>query len=65
MVSVDGERCVGCGICEQVCPADVFKVIDGKASVGKAEDCLHCGNCEVSCPAGCIIAGSRIGAQNG
>lgn len=54
MVSVDSDKCVGCGVCEQVCPVGVFKVIDGKASVSNGDDCIKCGNCEGSCPAGAI-----------
>ncbi len=57
MVSVDRNMCTGCGVCERVCPADVFTVSGGKASVGRGENCIRCGNCEVCCPAGCILLG--------
>ena len=53
MVSVDSEKCTGCGVCVSVCPVDVFKVINGKASVND-EDCIVCKNCETSCPTGAI-----------
>jgi ferredoxin len=36
-VSVDESVCVGCGLCEQLCP-EVFKVEDGTAKV-KAQSC--------------------------
>lgn len=57
MVFVDRNRCTGCEVCERVCPAMVFCVAGGKASVASEENCLQCGNCEVCCPAGCIILG--------
>ena len=55
MVSVDRNMCTGCEVCERVCPARVFSVAGGKASVCRGEDCLRCGNCEAFCPAGCIM----------
>jgi len=59
MVLVDIERCMGCGVCETVCPAGVFKLVNGKCSVTSA-DCIGCRNCESSCPAGCITAGEAV-----
>lgn len=35
MVSVDKEKCIGCGSCEATCP-DGFEVVDGKAHVKNA-----------------------------
>jgi len=43
VIEIDVEKCVGCGVCEQVCPVDAIKVIDGKAQiVGDCVDCLSC-----------------------
>jgi NAD-dependent dihydropyrimidine dehydrogenase PreA subunit len=53
VVSVDSDKCVGCGVCKQVCPVGVFSIIDAKASVSKGDDCIKCGNCE-TCPTGAI-----------
>ena len=32
MVSVDKEKCIGCGSCSAVC-GEVFEMVDGKAKV--------------------------------
>jgi len=37
MVSVDKEKCIGCGSCEAVCP-EVFEMKDMKASVKKGRE---------------------------
>ena len=43
-VKVDASKCVGCGLCEQMCP-DVFKVDDsGIAKVLKQA----CGSCDLN-----------------
>lgn len=34
MVSVDKEKCIGCGACESTCPK-IFELKDGKAIVKK------------------------------
>jgi len=49
-VSVDESVCVGCGLCEQLCP-EVFKVEDGIAKV-KAQTCNQHNLSEISsqCP---------------
>jgi len=57
VVSVDSDKCIGCGVCESLCPAGVFWVTGGKASVARGDECILCGNCESSCPVGCITAG--------
>ncbi len=37
MVSVDEEKCIGCGACVSVCPA-VFELKDGKSHVKKGQE---------------------------
>jgi ferredoxin len=54
-VTVDTSTCVGCGLCEQMCP-DVFKVEgDGLAHV-KAQECKSCNLADVAgqCPVSAI-----------
>ncbi len=53
---VDEDTCIGCGKCEEVCPAapNVF-VVDGKSNVVHPEACIDCGACEESCPVSAIV----------
>ena len=46
---VDKEKCIGCKICEKICPTLAVHVIDKKAVVD-LEKCLGCGNCNQRCP---------------
>lgn len=53
VVTVDEEVCVGCGECVTACPAQLFTLQDGKATVGN-DDCLGCQSCAEICPVGAI-----------
>jgi ferredoxin len=48
-VIVDQDTCIGCGTCEEICPA-VFHVDEtiGKAEVIDAEACEFVGCCEAA-----------------
>ena len=52
---VDEEKCITCGTCADVCPADpnVF-VIEDKSKVVHPEACIECMACQESCPTGAI-----------
>lgn len=45
---VNQEECIGCGKCEDVCPVEAIKVVEGKAIV--SEECIDCGACVDECP---------------
>lgn len=50
---VDKEKCIGCGICEGVCPVTAISMVDGKAEINP-EICIKCGACESACPVNAI-----------
>ena len=52
-VTIDEEKCTGCGTCEEVCPVEAIKVTDSKAKID-AEACIECGACVDACPEGAL-----------
>lgn len=51
-IVLDDELCQGVGICEDVCPTDVFEVDYNwhTASLARVDGCVQCGACIVQCP---------------
>jgi len=55
IVKLDRDECIGCGVCEQICP-DVFELDEdaGKAKVIRSEGAECAKEAVDSCPVGCI-----------
>ncbi len=49
MISINVEKCIGCGICAQDCQCSDIKIIEGKAQP-LFKSCLNCGHCIAVCP---------------
>lgn len=49
--SIDQKVCVGCAICEMICPGDVIAMdAEKKARIKYPQDCWTCFSCELACP---------------
>jgi NAD-dependent dihydropyrimidine dehydrogenase PreA subunit len=46
---VDKESCTGCHSCEEACPNESIKMVEGVAEVNK-EECIDCAACVDTCP---------------
>ena len=54
-LTVDADKCVGCGICAEVCQMENIKLVDGKPTFGN--NCANCLGCFHWCPQSAISAG--------
>ncbi len=53
-VTVDKDKCNGDGECVDVCPVDVFELVDGKAEPVNEDECLGCESCVEVCETNAI-----------
>ncbi len=57
-LTVDLDRCTGCGTCVFACPFGAIEVVDGKAKV--YDSCVDCGACVDQCPEDALFIGERV-----
>ena len=49
-VRIDHDKCTGAKECINVCPAEVYVLVDGKAMAENVGDCIECSACQGVCP---------------
>ena len=57
----NSEKCVGCGMCADVCPHRVFEMVSGKAYIADKDSCMECGACVMNCPTSAIEVNAGVG----
>jgi heterodisulfide reductase subunit A len=67
---VDHSRCLGCGLCEMLCPFSAIRVVEtekGSKAETIAASCKGCGVCSASCPQKAVeihhFSDDQLGAQ--
>lgn len=60
-LKLDREKCIGCGMCLQVCPHEVMVKDNGAVRIGDRDGCMECGACAMNCPAEAITVQAGVG----
>ncbi len=70
---LDGEKCMGCGVCLSVCPHAVLRPVNGsvpiggsleigrKVEIGDRDACMECGACARNCPVKAVTVSTGVG----
>ena len=59
IITVDKEKCTGCGLCVQGCPEGALQIVDGKACLVGELLCDGLGACIGDCPEGALFVERR------
>ena len=60
-LSLDSDKCNGCGMCMEVCPHAVFAKGDKKVEIIDLNACMECGACAINCPVAAITVEAGVG----
>ncbi|MFQ6056471.1 MAG: ferredoxin family protein [Methanosarcinales archaeon] len=53
-IKIDYDKCVGHGECVEICPVDVYELVDGKSTAPNIDECTECCLCVDACPENAI-----------
>jgi NAD-dependent dihydropyrimidine dehydrogenase PreA subunit len=57
----NSDKCIGCGMCRDVCPHGVFEIYNKKAEIIDKNSCIECGACSMNCPTEAIEVDAGVG----
>ena len=61
-LELNEDKCVGCGMCTEVCPQAVIAINDtGRAWIKDRDACMECGACSRNCPTGAFSVEAGVG----
>ena len=63
-LELDAKACIGCGMCEIVCPHGVFFMQDKRATIFDRDGCMECGACAKNCKVNAIRVTPGVGCAN-
>lgn len=64
-LKLDEAACIGCGRCLEVCPHQVFTMLNKKVQIIDRDACMECGACQLNCPVKALSVDAGVGCASG
>ncbi|WP_047266964.1 4Fe-4S binding protein [Marinitoga sp. 1197] len=59
-LNIDEKKCIGCGMCQKICPTNTIITLDSKKRKILSSECLMCFECQKICPTNAITLKNTI-----
>jgi ferredoxin len=63
-LKLDVDKCIGCGMCSNVCPHGVLEIENRKARITDRDACIECGACAGNCPVEALTVKAGVGCAS-
>ncbi|MGW8312900.1 MAG: mercury methylation ferredoxin HgcB [Desulfuromonadales bacterium] len=63
-LQLDVDKCIGCGMCPNVCPHGVLEIENRKARITDRDACIECGACAGNCPVEALTVKAGVGCAS-
>lgn len=60
----DASLCIGCRMCIEVCPHNVFRMDGKKVAINDSDRCMECGACMINCPTSALQVKQGVGCAS-
>jgi ferredoxin len=60
-LKLDEDKCIGCGMCLDVCPHAVLSLTHSKVHIVNRDACMECGACSRNCPTSAFSVRAGVG----
>jgi len=60
-IEIHSDKCIGCGLCVNVCPHTVISMKEGLAFLESKDRCIECGACGKNCSVEAIDVEAGVG----
>lgn len=60
-LKLDQSACTGCGLCLDVCPHGVYRMVDKVVELADRDACIECGACQKNCPVNAVSVQAGVG----